>query len=279
LNDITLFAFIILLIIGTVGLSTCVEFYRKKQDSREIYLVVAWSMIVLRNIFIIYVLIADIVTENMFLITIIGVVQYCFLDIMGITRYYREINEKKAFLSLGIYVIFNVSISFIAGTNLASGINNIIVLGIQVYMVIAPIINLGEFKRKIGTSAKWYYITFISGISLIPITIYTNSLGYAWGVHDAENSFIICLFHIPNIIAHIFLILFTVHLEYLSINKKKDDLKDKYSHNLGNILQVLFGIEYFIKNNVNINEIEDSMGLFKNKLEEASKLIKEIRKL
>jgi len=234
----------------------------------------------LQNVLIVYALIVNIVDDIIFLFTLIGVVQFYFLDIMGITRYYHEINEKNAILFLVFVVICSVLVFFIAGNNMAVIFNNIFVLGIQIYMIITPLIKFKDFKSKIGTSGKWYYITFISGALLIPIAIYTNSLGYKWGVYDAESTFIIFLFHTPVLIAHMFLILFIVHLEYISTNEKKNDLKDKYSHNLGNIMQSISSAQELINNKmISKEEATELEGIIETKIDEASKLIREIREL
>ena len=218
MRDIILLVVIMVIIINFVGLATCVEFYSREREifnikfSREKYLILSWLLQLLRNTLYLYVLIFRM--ENiLFLITLIGFVAYYLLDIMGITSYYREINEKKAIYFLVIVVIFSVLVFFIAGNTMAVSINNIAVLSIQVYMIIAPLFNLEKFKSKVGTGGMWYYITFICGFVLIPITIYTNSRGYSWAVLNADNSFVVYLFHIPVIIAHIFLILFIVHME------------------------------------------------------------------
>ena len=88
------------------------------------------------------------------------------------------------------------------------------------------------------------------------------------------------MFHIPVLIAHIFVILFIVHLEYVSTNKKKNDLKDKYSHNLGNIMQAISSAQELIDDkNIAKEKTSELNHLIKIKIDEASKLIREIRKL
>ncbi len=59
----------------------------------------------------------------------------------------------------------------------------------------------------------------------------------------------------------------------------KSHLKDKYLHDLENIMQALYLIEYIIENESKFEKIEDKLEMFKNKLDEASKLIGKIRKL
>ena len=279
MNELVLWVFVIWFIIRVAGLVTCIEFFKRKRNSKEIYLIVSWAVSLPQNILAIYLLFMGIADDILFLYCLISVVLYYFLDILGITRYYHDVNEKKASFILIIMIISILLAFLIEGYDTARFISNIFMLGIQGYMIITPLINFKEFKSKIRTSGKWYFITFISSALLIPIVIYTTSLGYAWGVTDAESIFIIFLFYIPVIISHVFLIIFIVHVEYISTIEQKDDLKDKFSHDLGNIMQALYFIEHIIENEGEFENFENKLEIFKTKLEEASKLITEIREL
>ena len=71
-----------------------------------------------------------------------------------------------------------------------------------------------------------------------------------------------------------------MHLEYTLSNREKFDLKDTYSHELGNIMQAIFTTFDLIKTKrepkKDLAELET---MLETKLNEASALIKEIRKL
>jgi len=61
---------------------------------------------------------------------------------------------------------------------------------------------------------------------------------------------------------------------------EKNTLKDKYSHDLGNILHSISITYELIKNKkISENELKELYDLLKNKIREASDLVKEIRKL
>ncbi len=75
--------------------------------------------------------------------------------------------------------------------------------------------------------------------------------------------------------------MFQVHLEYGISNNQRFQLKDKYSHEIGNILQIIQSSMDIVsqnkdKVNVEIDEIND---LVRTKCIEASTLIREIRSL
>jgi light-regulated signal transduction histidine kinase (bacteriophytochrome) len=74
---------------------------------------------------------------------------------------------------------------------------------------------------------------------------------------------------------------FLVHLEYNISNSQKFQLKDKYSHEMGNILQVIQSSIDLLSQKKDQNDVDSLEGreLIKTKCQEASTLIREIRDL
>ena len=71
-----------------------------------------------------------------------------------------------------------------------------------------------------------------------------------------------------------------IHLENTRSNLYNYQLKDKYSHDLGNILQVMVSAFHFIEGKeVPAEEREKIMDLLNQKSQEVSELIQEIRNL
>ena len=80
--------------------------------------------------------------------------------------------------------------------------------------------------------------------------------------------------------ASLLLIILLVHVEYNSSASQKFELKDKYSHNLGNILQTISStFELIIKEAFSETELNKMNKLIMDKIKEASKLLKEIREI
>ena len=71
-----------------------------------------------------------------------------------------------------------------------------------------------------------------------------------------------------------------IHLENSRSYHSNYQLKDKYSHDLGNIMQVIVSLIPLLQENESIGEERDStMELLNQKCEEASDMITEIRTL
>ena len=101
-----------------------------------------------------------------------------------------------------------------------------------------------------------------------------SSLGYV-------NDFLIVGFHYGYLlfITMVFVLLI-VHIEYKITENEKSDLKDKYSHNLGNVLQAIntaLELQKFPDlHDTDQKEIDHTLW---SKLQEAADLIKNIREL
>jgi hypothetical protein len=107
-----------------------------------------------------------------------------------------------------------------------------------------------------------------------------TSMQYGYGAYDADDPIIIMTNYIPIIIATLLMILLLIHLEYNISDKKKFELKDKYSHNLGNIMQAISTANEIInKKEVSKAESTELGELIETKIKEASELIREIREL
>ena len=117
-------------------------------------------------------------------------------------------------------------------------------------------------------------------IFYFPVSVFISTKGYGYGVYNATDPIIIMLNYLPTIIGTILTVILYVHLEYTTSTRQKNDLKDKYSHNLGNIMQIITSAtdvsEMHYKQE---KDILPNLQLIKEKTEEAAKLIKQIRKL
>jgi signal transduction histidine kinase len=71
-----------------------------------------------------------------------------------------------------------------------------------------------------------------------------------------------------------------VHFEYSILTAEKSDLKDKYSHDLGNILQIILGATQLVQKQINQEKkYEEKFVKIETNLDKASDLINKIRQL
>jgi len=198
----------------------------------------------------------------------------------GFIEYYISIPHRimKLFLllttlmTLLLYLIVSLSASMIFGII----IQNIALFG---SFIISPL-KKKKFKEFMGKSIRWYYLTSLTFFFYFPISIFISTKGYGYGVYNATDPIIIMLNYLPTLVGTILLVVLYVHLEYSTSTRQKYELKDKFSHNLGNIMQMITSStelsEMYYKQE---KDILPNLQLIKEKTKEAAKLIKQIRKL
>ena len=104
--------------------------------------------------------------------------------------------------------------------------------------------------------------------------------GYGYGLYNTNNIPFIILNYTIGIFTHFLFVVFFIHFEYTISNEQQNQLKDKYSHNLGNIMQVIYSSAELFKRHFKLeNSDKDKLDLIETKCKEAAKLINEIRNI
>ncbi|MFX1419981.1 MAG: hypothetical protein ACFE9N_13770 [Promethearchaeota archaeon] len=282
MHELIFFSMFLLVLIRLIGVIVSVNFYYESKSNTYISFTIGWSFWVIAGIF---ALLSGIVNnqaiENLFLIInyIFGPLAIYFLG-SGLSSYYIELFLKKNMLISVILIVLPLIFYFTLG---------IVIIGLyarisQFFGIIAifllPFLRYDSFKKRIGKSIKWYYLTCFSIILYIPLTILSMiTSGYS-GSFQSQDIMIIIGGYTSIIIMTILVIAFIIHLEYTITTKQQYQLKDKYSHNLGNIMQVIYSSADLFKKIVKLEDIDkNKLDLIEEKCKEASKLINEIRNL
>ena len=144
---------------------------------------------------------------------------------------------------------------------------------------------LQKMRKKFGREIKWYYITAIYGVIVIIGSIYLSTTwnsSFSYGLYESTNELAIMINYILGIGVAIFAAINMFAIEYGIITTQKFILKDNYSHDLGNMIQVVMGCTYVIRHFQTISN-ESEVVTMLDKIEDislkAGKLIGEVRKL
>ena len=82
-----------------------------------------------------------------------------------------------------------------------------------------------------------------------------------------------------GILITIIILIHSIHLEYDISKIQKYKLRDKYSHDLGNLIQVIYSATDLTNVNGDLTKDKtENLEIIQKKCEEAAKLIKEIKK-
>jgi len=283
MHDLVLFGMIILSIIRLIGVIVSVDFYYDSKSKTYIYFCIGWSLWALSLIFLIFS--ANVNNQILqeffqFMNYTLGPIAILFI-LAGLSSYYLKVNSSKLITFLLFLIVFPLIVFFTMGLNFVYIFSRIFTFLSYIIFYLLPVIKLKNFKEKVGKSIRWYYLSCFSIIYYIPLSIILSLDGESYGLYQSEDITTIILAYIPIILTTILLIAFMIHLEYNISYQHKKDLKDKYSHDLGNILQAIEPAHFITSSNNNINKenLFEAENIIKKKFREASDTIKEIRKL
>ncbi len=265
-----------------VGLIVAIDFFYDTGEHKFKMLIFGWSFWVITGIFAILV---NLFKENglneiLLLFNVLFGTLGAIFNLWGMFEFYVSVPYKS--MKLFIVLTILITILFYLMINLfAAMIFCIIILNISIFSAfIVPPLRKKKFKQFMGKSIRWYYLSVLSFFTYFPISVFISTMGYGYGVYNTNDPIIIMLNYLPTIFGTILLIVLYVHLEYTVSNRQKEDLRDKYSHNLGNILQsVMSSIDLLEMNHNQKKDIKSNIELAKERTKEAAEVIRKIRNL
>ena len=282
MNNFVFSSLILYIPIRIIGLGVSIDFLYDTRDNKFIYFILGWTFWIIGVFFPIFANIPNLNNFKEFILLLnavfaaIGTVFY----VSGLLKYYITVSVKIIISIIIIFLIMIFLLYFYIDYGLAVFISSNFLNLAMLTTYLVPPLKKKDFVKYMGKSIRWYY--FVIGFSLLylPSSIYISISGESWGLFDSENKFLSILNYLPPIVANVLLIILLVHIEYNTSSKQKFDLKDKFSHNLGNILQVIYSSSDILNlvNNLEIRE-KEKIELMRVKCKEASTLIKEIRDL
>lgn len=282
MNDLVLLSLIFLIFVRTIGLGVSIDFLYDTKNKKFISFIICWSFWILAAILPIFSSIVESTNlQELFLVlnvlfSLIGTIFY----IWGFLNYFMSVPSRIMISLVTLLAVTIFFLYFIIDYIISIQFSTLMIFIITVSMYVIPPLKKKKFKMYVGKSIRWYIIALSTFFIYFPISLIISFQGYSYGLYDAENSFLIMLNYIPIISSTILIIILLVHLEYSISSRESFNLKDKYSHNLGNIMQVINSSSDLIDISANLNEQETAnLKLIQAKCKEASKLIKHIRKL
>ncbi|MFW9903494.1 MAG: hypothetical protein ACFFFH_04115 [Candidatus Thorarchaeota archaeon] len=129
-----------------------------------------------------------------------------------------------------------------------------------------------NLRNLLGESLKWFYSSVGFGLLYVMVVILITLRGYSFGLYFVDDLPVIIIYYFFGIGITILIAVLTIHLEHSLSYTHKFQLKDRYSHDLGNIMQIIL-------NTVETSEEPINIQLIKKKCLEAGNLINEIREL
>jgi len=282
MHVIALFGILLLIFWRVFGLIISIEFLRDLKESKFKILIIGWFIWILAGC---SALLSDvfeiqILTDIFLLINGITVSIALLFVMMGLFSYFRELSGKTLALLYIIFISFPLFAFLLGFYSIAFNLSSVFLFLIVIVYSIVPLKERNTFKNKISMKSYYWYL-----IVLLTIYFYFLSYvifvfqGYSFGFYSDEFSIPMFVNYFLGNISTIALIIYSIHLEYDISKIQKNKLIDKYSHDLGNIIQVISSAATLTHMNEDLNkEKAENLDLIQKKCEEAAELIKDIRK-
>lgn len=282
MNDLVLLCLIFFIFVRIIGLGVSIDFFYDTKDTKFIYFTLGWIFWIIAAFF----PILASINENNYLSEPFLVLNALFAAIggvfcmWGLFKYFLSIQSRLMISIIIISIVMPIFLYFTISSKISIQFSSLVLnLTLASTYVIIPL-KRKNFKKYIGKSIRWFYATILLFFIFIPISITISLSGESYGLYDSVNQLLIMLNYVPTISSTLLLIILLVHLEYNISSHQKFELKDNFSHTLGNIIQAIQSASDLINLSASLNTQEASnLELIRKKCKEASKLIKEIRKL
>lgn len=282
MDILVFYSLFIINILGVLGLFISIDFYFENKRRTFKIFSLAWIFYLISGVssFFLYMELNQLlflVTFFIYIITYtccIGCFTFAFL------MYFLNIKLKYFIWLFFLIMIPSILISLLFTLLLVISYLTLLGGAILLAGLILPVLNYENFRKKFRGSVKWYFFLGIQLITQIIFSVIIQILDFEFIQGELGYFLYILNDFIFTIIIMVTILILIVHLEYNIIHKEKDKLIDKYSHELGNIMQsVLSASQLINKSDKDKDELVELRDIQYKKLNEGSNIIKEIRKL
>lgn len=283
MHVIAIFGILLLISLRVVGLIIAIEFLYDLKESKFKILIMGWFIWIIAGFSALYLGIIENQLLNDIFLLINGITTSIalLLVMMGLFSYFREL-PKKILIILSIIFVSVPLFAFLFGFySIAFNFSSLFLFLILAFYGIIPLKERKIFKNKISIkSYYWYLIVLLTFYSMTISLMIFIFQGYSFGFYSDDFSIPMFVNYFLGNISTIALIIYSIHLEYDISKNQKFKLTDKYSHDLGNIIQVIYSATDLTNINDDLNkEKAENLKLIQKKCEEAAKLIKDIKKI
>ena len=272
MNPIITAYIIISSVLRILGIFVSIDFFIRKREIKFIYFIMAWSCFFICEFVLLFFM-------SSFINSLFGSLAMTF-NTAGLLMYYIETKVKSIIKIIGVVTIIIFCLFLFLGEKNASNIGVFIFLIGFAIQIIAPLKKYSNFKKQIGKSIVWFYGILVSNFVFLPISFMITANGSIFDVYYLDNEILINIYFCGIINSHLLMLVFLIHFEYNHSNYLNHKLKDKYSHNLANILQSIQLSFDLLSHEIQSGQYNQNIfTLAKKKFKEATKLIKKIRDL
>ncbi|MHA1912235.1 MAG: hypothetical protein ACTSYA_11115 [Candidatus Kariarchaeaceae archaeon] len=265
MDELVFFLMVTLVITRFVGVITFADFFYRTRRKSFLFLVSGWFFYCLAPL-------VNILANNNsedWLFSFYGyfsALGSLIIAFAGI-KYFVKVNTKTIVVSLLLVTLIPLTVFLITSSPDASSSTGDFIQSFFLIVVLALALKKhSHFEETAGNSFYWF-------VGIVSIS-FVNAAGYIFFYSDKTINYSFLFSDGISILT----IIFFIHLEHNISIRKSAILKDRYSHDLGNIIQIILG-EAEVITIFEDNHSEDELLIIKEKCIEAAEHIKNIRKL
>lgn len=282
LNTLAFYSLLLLTIIRLIGLGISLDLFYSIQKKRFLTIIAGWSLWVITGVLpIIY---DNFTFQDDFLLVLNAILdgEGLLLIFLGIFSYFHTLSGKFIFSISIIYLIVPFLLYLTFGPTLA------LLIAVLLHLLTYVIILIGVAKTnkqmlKVFTKGVvFFYLTIGSAIFTIGAVVVSSFVveDFNYGLYFTVDNGAIIIYYSLSILLTVLLLMLFIYLERGITADDKFQLKDRYSHNVGNLLQILLTAVSLIESGrLSPEEKYENISLIQTKSQEVSDLLNEIREL
>lgn len=283
MHVLVVFGLIVNIIARFIGIIVSYDMYSKTKEKRHFLQLVGWNFLLISG----FLPFGITLTQDQFIVNLSRIINVICLNIgiylliTGLTMYFFVYSRNLVASFLIMIIIVPILIFILLNANTAISISVFFQFLVIVIFLGLVYSNRKEIRKILQYSYGLIILLMISLIAYVLVYAYiiTSVHDYNYGLYTSNNIIAIMAYYaIVTMVTLLGLMLF-LHLEQGIYLKKKNLLKDDYSHKIGNILQIIMGAGAAIKMITDSNEINTTTDLILEQSEEAGELIKKIREM
>ncbi|MFX0052710.1 MAG: hypothetical protein ACFE8U_15635, partial [Candidatus Hermodarchaeota archaeon] len=259
------------------------DMYSKTKESRHFLQLLGWIFLFIAGLLPFGITL----TEDLSVIRLIRVLDGIFLNIglflliTGLALYFITFPRNLIGSVLVTIIIVPILAFIFLDVLIASNIS----VFIQFVIIMVFLVLVYSNRKEIKVILQYSYglivllTLFLVAYVIVYIYVITRVPDHNYGLYLSTDVVAVMAYYAAVAMVTLLGLMLFLHLEQGIYFKKKNLLKDDYSHKIGNILQIIMGAGTTIKAESDSSEINTSTDLILERTTEAGELIKKIREM
>jgi len=283
MNDLAFFSILTLTMLRITGLLVSIDFLVRKGEKlqKKFYLfAIGWSCWIVGSLISFISIMGENLSFKLQMVVFhdLSILLGALYLILAVISYFKQVQRNMVIIGSLTIAIFPMLIFYLFNYDLAELIIIILYIGLFTFLFSSALGERKDIRLHIRDSIKWFYSTILLSFFYAIFLVLMAINGKITDLSLMDEPLLITLYSFLSLTITLLVVVLTIHLEYSLSSIKKFKMKDDYSHELGNILQMILNSAEFNKN-TETNDDRSANELIIKKCKDARFLITEIRDL